>query len=93
MLQIRYNILTGEVTGWWGSRRKIKNYAKRRNRPNEKLITLNIDKPDKPMEAWLFDITTKKLIPNPDYIEPVPKRDLLAELEAMEKRIKELERR
>ena len=58
---------------------------KLRNRPNEVLVLLDIPIPDKPLEAWLY--TGKKLIPNPDYIEPEPPRDLLAEIDTLKAEI------
>lgn len=80
MLEIRYNKETKEVTGWWGNR--FGNHAvKLKNRPNEAIIKLDIPIPDKPLEAWLYDETTKSLTPNPDYVEPEPPRNYGVEID------------
>ncbi|KKK51009.1 hypothetical protein LCGC14_3119290 [marine sediment metagenome] len=90
MLEIRYNKTTKELTGWWGSRHGNEE-VKLKNRPNERLALLDIPIPDKPLDAWLFN--TNKLIPNPNYIEPTPPRDLVAEIDDLKAKIKILESR
>ena len=80
MLEIRYKKVTKELTGWWFNRRG-KHKAKLKNRPNQAIATLDIPVPDKPLGAWLFD--GDKLIPNPDYIEPEPPRDLATEIDEL----------
>ncbi len=89
MLEIRYNRATKELTGWWGTRHGNHD-VKLKNRPNEKIVLLDISIPDKPLEAWLCD--GKKLIPNPDYLEPEPPRNLEAEIDELRAEIKELKR-
>ena len=87
MLEIRYNKLTKELTGWWAGRHGNHD-VKLKNRPNEKIVLLDIPVPDKPLGARLFD--GDKLIPNPDYVEPVPPRDLEAEIDELRAEIGEL---
>jgi len=85
MLEVRYNTETKEITGWWGSRfgnHKIK----LKNRTNEAIATLDIDVPNKPLEAWLFEDATQSLIPNPSYVEPVA-RDLAEEVDEIKAKI------
>ena len=90
MLEIRYNTKTKEVTGWWGSRFG-KEEVKLRNLPDDAIIMLDISIPDKPLGAWLFDEATQALINNPDYIEPTPRRDLVAEIDEIKAKIENLE--
>lgn len=78
MLEVRYNIRTKEVTGWWGNRHGD-HHAKLRNRLWDAIVMLDIPIPDKLPEAWLCD--GKALIPNPSYIEPPPPRDLASEID------------
>ncbi len=87
MLEIRYNKNTGEVTGWWGNRFGNKK-VKLKNRPDETIVMLDISIPDKPPKAWLFD--GMKLISNPDYVEPEPARDPLAEIDKLWEEIRKL---
>ena len=90
MLEIRYDKTTRKITGWWGDRHGNEE-VKLKNRPDEAIALLNIPLPDKSLDAWLFD--TDKLIPNPAYVEPLPPRDLLAELIANKAEINELKAR
>ena len=90
MLEIRYNRNTKEVTGWWGNRHGNEE-VKLKNRPSEAIATLDIPVPDKALESWLFD--RQKLVPNPDYKEPKPPRDLFAEVDELKAKIKILESR
>ncbi len=87
MLEVRYNTQTGEVTGWWGSRHG-NGEVKLKNRPDEAMAMLDIGISDKPLNAWLFD--GKKLSPNPDYVEPSPLRDLLAEVDELKARLNDI---
>ena len=87
MLEIRYNNNTKELTGWWGNRHGNHD-VKLRKRPNEKIALLDIPISDKPLEAWLCD--GKKLMPNPDYVEAEPPRDLEAEIDELRAEIGEL---
>lgn len=84
MLEIRYSKTTKELTGWWGSRHG-NHEVKLRNRPNEAMALLDIPIPDKELGAWLFD--GDNLIPNPNYIEPEPPRDLRAEMDDLKARL------
>ena len=90
MLEIRYNKTTKELTGWWGNRHGNHD-IKLKNRPNELMAMLNIPIPDKPLDAWLRN--GKKLIPNPNYTEPEPPRDLLAEIDDLKTRLERVEQR
>ena len=71
MLEIKYNTVTRELTGWWSSRHG-NHEIKLRNRPDEAIITLDIPIPDKPLEAWLMKADLSGLEANPNYIEPEP---------------------
>ena len=82
MLEIRYNIQTKEVTGWWGNRHG-NHHAKLKNRLWDAMVMLDIPIPDKPPEAWLYDEGTQSLVPNPNYVEPKPPRDLLVEIDEL----------
>ncbi len=90
MLEIRYNRNTKEVTGWWGDRFGNKK-VKLKNRPDEAIVMLDISIPDKLLGAWLFG--GDKLIPNPDYIEPEPPRDLAKEIDGLKTRLDSVELR
>lgn len=90
MLEIRYNKNTKTLTGWWGSRfgdHKVK----LKNRPDEAIAELDIPIPSKALDAWLYDEVTQSLLPNPDYVEPEPPRDLAAEIDQLKARIELLE--
>ena len=84
MLEIRYNKTTKELSGWWADRHG-KHEVKLKNRPDEAMALLDIDIPDKDLSAWLFD--GDKLIPNPAYVEPLPPRNLLAEIDELKARL------
>jgi len=92
MLEIRYKKTTKELTGWWGDRHG-NHEAKLKNHPNGAIVTLDIPTPNKPLGAWLFDEVTQSLVSNPDYVEPEPPRDLLAEVDKLEARIEKLEKK
>lgn len=91
MLEIRYNKTTKELTGLWGNRYG-NHEVKLKNRPNEAMAMLDIPIPDKPLGDWLYDEGTKSLVPNPDYVEPEPSRDLVAEIDDLKARIFEIEK-
>ena len=88
MLEVRYNEVTKELTGWWANRHG-NHETKLKNRPDEVMGLLNIPIPDKPLGAWLCDGI--KLTSNPEYTEPEPKRDLKAEVDSLTDRLKILE--
>ena len=87
MIEVRYNTITGAVTGWWGKRFGNEE-VKLKNRPDEAIVMVDLDIPSKPSEAWLFD--GDKLIPNPDYVEPKPPRDLGAEIDELKASVEAL---
>ena len=89
MLEIRYNKITKEITGWWGGRHGNRE-IKLKNRPNEAIALINTPVPNKPLGAWLCDGTT--LTPNPEYVEPKPPRNLKAEIDELRAEIKILQR-
>lgn len=73
MLEVRYNTVTKEITGWWGDR--FGNHeVKLKDRPNEAIVMLNIPVPAQSSEALLYDEVTQTLIPNPSYRFPEPPR-------------------
>lgn len=73
MLEIRYNTITRELTGWWGSR--FGNHeVKLKNRPNESIVTLDIPIPEKPLGAYLMMADLTGLEDNPNYMPPEPPR-------------------
>lgn len=85
MLEIRYNTDTKEVTGWCGDPEQFGNLD--RDRDNEVIIVLNIPIPEKSCSAYLYDEATQSLIDNPDYVEPEPPRDPLAEIDEIKTKI------
>jgi len=76
MLEVRYNKITKEITGWWGNRFGNEE-VKLKDRPDEEIVTLDIPVPNMPLEALLYDETTQSLIPNPDYTPPIADPDTL----------------
>jgi len=91
MLEIRYNKNTKKLTGWWGSR--FGNHKdKLKNRSGEAIAKLDIPIPNKPLGAWLYDKNTKSLESNPGYIEPLPQRDLMAEIDELIDKVAALEK-
>ncbi len=90
MLEIRYNRITKELSGWWGSRFGNEE-VKLKNRPDEAIAMLDIPIPTKPLDAWSYD--GKRLIPNPAHVEPEPARDLLAEIDELKARLVKLEKK
>lgn len=88
MLEVRFNTITKKVTGWWGNRHG-NHEIKLKNRPDEAMVMLDIPIPDKPLRAWLYDKDTESLVPNPDYIEPTPPRDLPTEIDDLKAKLKD----
>lgn len=80
MLEVRFNTATGEVTGWWGNRHGNR-AIKLKNRPNETLTYIDTEVPAVTLRSLLC--TGTELIPNPDYIAPLPDRNLEAEIDAL----------
>ncbi len=89
MLEIRYNTITKELTGWWGDRHDNHN-VKLKNRPNEAMALIDIPVPGKPLSAWLYDEATQSLVANPSYIEPKPPRDLGKEMDTLKAEVDKL---
>ncbi len=81
MREVRYNTETKKLTAWCGDEKQFGNLA----RAGHTVVILDIPIPNKPLDAWLFDGET--LIPNPDYIEPEPARDLAAEIDELKAEI------
>ena len=71
MLEVRYNTNTKELSGWWSSSKLGNHEAKLKNKPDYAIALLDIPIPDKPLEAWLYN--GRKLVPNPNYIEHIPR--------------------
>jgi len=90
MLEIRYNADTKELTGWWADRHG-NHKVKLKNRPDEAMAEVDTPIPDKSLGAWLYDGV--KLIPNPEYKEPEPPRDLLSEIDALKAEVEALKSR
>ncbi len=90
MLEVRYNKNTKEITGWWGSR--FGNHkAKLRTRPDNAIVKLNAEVPEKSdCGAYLYDESTNNLKLNPAYVEPEPARDLVQEIDDLKDEIKAL---
>lgn len=89
MLEIRYKKDTGEITASASSPKFTGGHLELKE--GERIAVLDIPTPET-MEAWLYDEKKKALIPNPDYVEPVI-RDPLTEIDALEARIKKLEKK
>ena len=83
MLEVRYIIATGEVSGWCGDKAQFGNLD--RERTAEAIIILDIPVPPLSLDACL--IKDNKLIDNPSYIEPPPPRDLEAEVDELKAKI------
>lgn len=88
MLEVRYNTITKELTGWCGDPMQFGNL---KDRGNEAIVVLDIAVPDKPLDAWLCD--GKSILPNPGYIEPIPPRNLAAEIDKLKARVDKLEKK
>ena len=72
MLEVRYNTITNQVTGWWGNRHG-NHSLKLKNRPHEAIVELDVPIPDKPIDAWLYFPNNDSLTLSGDYIEPPPR--------------------
>ena len=77
MLELRYMKATGLVTGWCGDPEQFGKLD--RGRDTEDVVTLVTDVPDGPPDSLKSD--GDKLVPNPDYVPPLPPRDAIAEIE------------
>lgn len=88
MLEVTYNTETKKLRAWNGDPKQFRNLV----REGHTVVVLDIPVPDKDINAWLFDEKTQSLIPNPDYVEPEPPRDLALEIDDLKAEIKELKK-
>lgn len=89
MLEVRYLKDTGELTGWCGD---VEQFGKLdRGRDTEDVVTLTEDVPAGPLAAFKYD--GDKLATNPDYVPPEPARNLAAEINGLDDRLKKLEKK
>ena len=79
MLEVRYNTDTKKLTAWCGDEKQFGNLK----REGHTVVILDIPIPEKTCLAYLFDEATQTLIDNPDYVEPKPPRDPLAEIDEL----------
>lgn len=70
MLEVRYNIITKELTGWCADEEQFGNLD--RHEENEAIVILDIPIPEESCTAYLYDEAAQSLIANPDYAEPPP---------------------
>ena len=85
MLEVTYNIATKTLRAWNGDPSSFRNIA----REGEAVVVLDIPVPDKLITAYLYNEATRSLIPNPNYAEPEPARDLLDEIDELKARLDE----
>ncbi len=66
MLQIRYNKITGTVTGWWTDR-PGNTEGKLKNRPQEVLVDLDMEAPKISLDTdnFTYDTNQKTLVHKP----------------------------
>lgn len=69
MLEVTYIKKTKRLIAWNGDPDQFRNQA----REGETVVILDIPIPNKPLDAWLFDEVTQSLMPNPSYVEELPK--------------------
>jgi len=87
MLEVRYNTETKKLSGWCGDPEQFGNLD--RARDNEAVVVLDIPIPTEPIQALLYDEATQSLIDNPDFVEPEPARNPLAEIDKINTKLKE----
>ena len=87
MIKIRYDETTKEITGWRGTEDRFDSLSER---VGQATVILDIPIPAKNKNAYLYD-NKIGLIPNPAYIEPRPPRDLTAEINVVNARLRVLE--
>lgn len=90
MLEVKYKKNTGVIMAWAGSPEHIGGHYK--PKASEAVVVLDIPNPEKPSSAYLVDEATQSLIDNPDYTEPKPPRDPLAEIDELKTRVEKLEK-
>ena len=88
MIELRYNKVTGEISGLCGDEKQFGNLD--RKRKDEVIIELDLPLPDKSIEALLYD--GHSIIPNPDYTEP-KLHNPAAEIDILKDRLTLLEAR
>jgi len=81
MLEIRYDKNTKVVTAWCGDSESFGNLD--RGRDNETTMVLDVPLPRKHCLAYLYDNIKKKLVDNPNYVEPSSLRDLAKEIDEL----------
>jgi len=91
MLEVKYIIETGVITAWAGSPEQTGGHYE--PEASEAVAVLDIPNPEKGCEAYLYDEATQTLIPNPDYVEPEPVRDLATRVSELETKVKILEKK
>ncbi len=87
MLEILYDIVTKEVRAW-NADMKVKGNFKPKE--GQRVYTLPIDPPDFESDIYLVDLKEKEIKGNPDYVEPLPPRDLLAEIDKLKVRVDDI---
>ena len=80
MLEIRYRIDTGKITASAYSPELTGGHLEPKD--GEGIAVFDMFTPET-IEAWLYDKVSQSLIPNPDYVEPAPPRDLKAEIDGL----------
>lgn len=70
MLEVRFIIGTGELTGWCGDIEQFGNLEKRLG--VEEIVVLDISVPEKTCAAYLYDEASGTLVDNPNYVPPAP---------------------
>lgn len=80
MLEILYDIATKEVRAW-NADMGVKGNLKPKE--GQEVVILPIDPPDFESNVCYIDLKAEKVIPNPDYVEPEPPRDLVAEIDEL----------
>ncbi len=87
MIEVRYTTLTNKVTGWCGDKKQFGNLD--RQRPGESIVILNRTVPALSARAYLLQ--ENKLVIDPAYTPPTPKRDLPHEFDILKERMTLLE--
>jgi hypothetical protein len=69
MLEVRYDKVSGKLSGWSSRRGNLKKHLKKGN-VNEAIALLDIDAPTGSIDSVLYRKGDTTLIPNPSYVEP-----------------------
>ncbi|MAF43110.1 MAG: hypothetical protein CMI54_02925 [Parcubacteria group bacterium] len=74
MLEVRYDKVSGKLSGWSSRRGNLKKHLKkgkfRGRNVNEAIALLDIDAPTGSIDSVLYRKGDTTLIPNPSYVEP-----------------------